>query len=83
MAGIPENKARIAITLGKELLARLDEYCDRTGMTRSAYISYAVAHQLDAESRMMDYTQGAIAKLFQQVAEQEGYTLQDFDPRKV
>ena len=76
---IPEDKTRVGITMGNDLLARLDAYCDRTGMTRSGYIAYAVAHQLDTETQTMDYVQGAIGKIFQQLAASEGLTLADFE----
>jgi metal-responsive CopG/Arc/MetJ family transcriptional regulator len=75
---IAEDKARIAITLGKGVLERLDAYCKRSGMSRSQYISYAVAHQLDTETQVVDYVNGAIGQMFQQLAQQEGYTLSDF-----
>lgn len=75
---IPEDKTRVGITMGNGLLARLDAYCERTGMTRSGYIAYAVAHQLDAENQTMDYMQGAISHMFQQLAKDEGLTLADF-----
>lgn len=77
---IPEDKARVAITLGKPLLARLDAYCERTGMTRSAYVTYALAHQLDTENQTMDYLQNAIGTMFSQLAEKDGLTLGDFKP---
>ena len=78
---VPEDKTRIAITLGKALLARLDAYCDRTGMTRSGYIAYALAHQLDAETQVTDSVNDAIGKLFQQLAASDGLTLADFKGR--
>ena len=49
---IAESKSRVAITIDKGVLERLDEYCKRSGMSRSQYISYCVAHQLEAEERM-------------------------------
>lgn len=53
MAGIPENKTRITITLGKGVLANLDEYCDETGLTRSAAIGSMVAEQLSTRKRLV------------------------------
>ena len=64
---LPEDKYRIAITLGKDLLARLDAYCDRTGMTRSNYICFAVAQQLDAQERVTNTTLDAIKQIFEGV----------------
>lgn len=49
---IADSKSRIAITLDKGVLERLDAYCKRSGMSRSQYISYCVAHQLEVEDRM-------------------------------
>lgn len=72
---IPEDKMRVGITLSKALVARLDAYCERTGMTRSAFISYALSHQLDTEAQAMSYVQSAIGELFQQLAQKEGLTL--------
>ena len=51
---IADNKARITITLGRGVLERLDAYCERSGMSRSAYISYCVAYQLDAQNQITD-----------------------------
>lgn len=49
---IADSKTRIAITVDKTVLDRLDAYCKRSGMSRSQYISYCVAHQLEVEDRM-------------------------------
>ena len=49
---ISENKTRVQVTLGNELLGKLDEFCRRTGMTRSSYISYIVATSLDQYDKM-------------------------------
>lgn len=49
---IADSKMRVAITIDKGVLERLDEYCKRSGMSRSQYISYCVAHQLEVEERM-------------------------------
>lgn len=49
---IADSKSRVAITIDKGVLERLDAYCKRSGMTRSQYISYCVAHQLEVEDRM-------------------------------
>lgn len=65
---IAKDKSRIAITLGTGVLERLDAYCKRTGMSRSQYISYVVAHQLDAETQTLEYVQGAVGELFQRLS---------------
>ena len=49
---IADSKSRVAITIDKGVLERLDAYCARSGMSRSQYISYCVAHQLEVEDRM-------------------------------
>lgn len=49
---IADTKTRVAITIDKGVLERLDEYCQRSGMSRSQYISYCVAHQLEVEERL-------------------------------
>lgn len=49
---IADTKTRVAITIDKGVLERLDAYCKRSGMSRSQYISYCVAHQLELENRM-------------------------------
>lgn len=49
---IADTKSRVAITIDKGVLERLDAYCKRSGMSRSQYISYCVAHQLEVEDRM-------------------------------
>lgn len=64
---IADNKARITITLGKGVLDRLDAYCERSGMSRSQYISYCVAHQLDTENQAMDTVMGAVSDYFAKV----------------
>lgn len=74
---IPEDKTRVGITMGNDLLARLDAYCERTGMTRSGYIAYAVAHQLDAETQAYDAVNDSISRLFGSLAEREGLNLQE------
>lgn len=50
---ISADKTRIAVTIGKDLLDALDTYCKRTGLSRSAYISYVVASSLDASSQLV------------------------------
>lgn len=50
---IDENKTRITITIGKEVLEKLENYCIRLGITKSAYISYIVATTLDTQEQLM------------------------------
>lgn len=72
---VAEDKTRIAITIGKGVLERLDEYCRRTGMSRSQYIAYCVAHQLDSETQVMDYVKVAVGQAFGDLAEKAGEKL--------
>lgn len=51
---IARNKERVTITIDKGVLSRLDAYCERSGMSRSQYVSYCVAHQLDSEQQIAD-----------------------------
>lgn len=64
---IADTKARVAITIDKRVLDRLDAYCERAGMSRSQYISYCVAHTLDLEEQAlrgtMDVLRDALAAM--------------------
>lgn len=53
---IADTKSRVAITIDKGVLERLDAYCKRSGMSRSQYISYCVAHTLDLEQQALNGT---------------------------
>ena len=57
---ISENKTRIQITLGNDVLAMLDDYCEKTGMSRSAYIAFVISQQLYNTNRVFDITEKAI-----------------------
>lgn len=67
---IPEDKARVAITMSREVLDRLDNYCRRSGMTRSGYVNWVVAHQLDVEEQMVSATQSAMQQILATAAVQ-------------
>lgn len=54
-----ENKTRITITLGRRVLEKLDDYCDETGLTRSAAISTMIAAQLASRREIMDKLESA------------------------
>ena len=60
MAGIPENKTRITITVGRGVLEKLDGYCEETGLTRSAAIGSIVAEHLSGRDRVM----GMLGEMF-------------------
>lgn len=61
---VADTKTRIAITIDKAVLDRLDAYCKSSGMSRSQYISYCVAHQLEAEDRMTNGVLEAAREMF-------------------
>lgn len=48
-----EGKTRIQITVSDLVLKRLDDYCAKTGMTRSTYISYILATSLQGSEELM------------------------------
>ena len=66
---IADSKTRVAITIDKGVLERLDEYCKRSGMSRSQYISYCVAHQLEVEERMTSGVMDMARELLSNMAE--------------
>lgn len=69
---IADSKSRIAITLDKGVLERLDAYCARSGMSRSQYISYCVAHTLDVEQQALNGTVGVLREIFEKLAADSG-----------
>lgn len=62
MADLAKGKKRIQITLSEKLLGRLDEYCERTGISRSAYISYVVGSSIDTSDALRAATASELAK---------------------
>lgn len=61
-----KGKTRVQISLSNELLERMDEYCERLGVTRSNYVAMLVAQNLDTMTRMMDAMPDAINELIKQ-----------------
>lgn len=49
---VSDGKKRVQVTFSDKVLQRLDAFCETTGMTKSAYISYVVATNLDQYERM-------------------------------
>lgn len=49
---IAEGKTRIQVTFSDTLLGRLDEYAERTGISRSACISFFVGSALDSYAQL-------------------------------
>lgn len=42
-----EERQRIQMTISPRLLARIDAYCDRIGVSRSAWVQTVLAERLD------------------------------------
>lgn len=58
---VPNGKGRITITLGDKVLEKLDEYCEMTGLTKSAAIGSIVASKLVLEKPVIDlYRSGSM-----------------------
>lgn len=58
---IAENKTRITITMGDGVLANLDEFCDQTGLSRSAAITSMVAEQLASKRQVMSVLENTLS----------------------
>ena len=58
-----ETKKRVQITFGKDLLKRMDAFCARTGMTRSAYVAYVVGTNLDQYEALTDAAASGVKEL--------------------
>lgn len=61
-----DARTRVTITVGNGLLSRIDEYCDRTGLTRSGFIQFVCAQQLDNIER----ANNAVAAMGEQFLQQ-------------
>lgn len=42
-----DERARVQLTMSPQLLARIDAYCERIGVSRSAWIQTVLAERLD------------------------------------
>lgn len=51
---VSRNKTRVQITLTDEVATRLNELCERTGMTKSSFINYTVAMALDSYNGVLE-----------------------------
>lgn len=51
---IPEGKTRVALTLNDEDVRRVDEWCERNGMTRSGFFTYLCKVAFDASELVPD-----------------------------
>lgn len=58
---VSNEKTRVMVTFPKELLSRIDAYCERTGMNRSSYIGYVVATNLDTNERLVGAAADSLA----------------------
>lgn len=69
MSTLAKGKTRVQLTFSEKLLSRMDEYCERTGISRSAFASTCIAQQLDSHERLFaianDSFQQAIESLQQ------------------
>ena len=54
MAINKENKTRITISMSKNVLEKLDNYCEMSGLSRSAVITDIVGTELGVFSKFMD-----------------------------
>ncbi len=59
---IPENKARVIVTVDKEFLRKMDDWCDRYNMTRSEFFSYVGEVAFSADSTMPDLLRKTFVK---------------------
>lgn len=50
---VADGKTRVQITFSNVLLGRLDEYCERMGLSRSAFVTWAVAMNLDTYQKAL------------------------------
>ena len=51
---VRSGSTRIQITLSDELIAVLDAYCKRLGISRSSYVSTVLAQNLDIQSQLLE-----------------------------
>ena len=58
---VKTGKTRVQITLSEDLAQRLEELCDRTGMTKSSFVSYTVAMALDSYNGMLEKMAKAVS----------------------
>ena len=49
MPKLAETSARVGLTVNKELLARVDEYAEKMGISRSAAFSVLASQALDGQ----------------------------------
>lgn len=60
MSTLAKGKTRVQLTFSEKLLGRMDDYCERTGISRSAFVSTCIAQQLDTHERVLDVTNGVL-----------------------
>lgn len=71
---ISEEKTRVAITLGNTLLAKIDDYCERTSQTRSGYIASVVGRDLESQRVVLDGLMGTVCELLASAISEQGDT---------
>ena len=58
---VKNGKTRVQITLSDNLAEKLEKLCERTGMTKSSFVSYTVAMALDSYDGMLEKMAQAVA----------------------
>lgn len=61
------GKRRIQVTFSETLIERLDAYCAKTGMSRSAFITYVVGANLAQLESLAGVAEKALANRFLEV----------------
>lgn len=65
---VSENKGRVVVTLSKQMIAAVDDYCSTVGMSRSQYIAGVIGQNLYALNKVTglagDVLQGALESEF-------------------
>lgn len=59
---VKNGKTRVQITLSENLAEKLEELCERTGMTKSSFVSYTVAMALDSYDGMLEKMAQAVVE---------------------
>lgn len=59
---IPEGKTRVIVTLDDDLIARIDAWCERNGMTRSGFFTYVGEVAFSADSTISDVLRNTFVK---------------------
>lgn len=66
---VSEKKKRVQITFGEDMLSRIDAYCEKTGLSRSAFVCASVAAQLYGSDLLLERAASAVEETFPELAE--------------